>query len=216
LTQYKTIEEIDVVYELSKTRKKGETSPIEQIIADAVKVACDYLVPHGFDAYVWKALRPEERFYVKGLDLESCGEYRAGAYQELARGFGVKEYQQLLFSGKANRTRPKTATEFGAKLLGTGGFGDSLVRNALFAMSEVVHTGEVQPGKNWLRTEVKEYWQQRKKLLELLRYLSTMGVKLPRWQVDAKAASFWPGRWRMTIFRVIICSKAHLAQELHS
>src|SRR2546422_10523496 len=38
----------------------------------------------------------EERFYVKGLDIESHGELRAGAYQELARGFGVKEYQPRL------------------------------------------------------------------------------------------------------------------------
>ena len=193
LTQYKSIEDIDIAYELSKTRKRGETSPIEQIIAEAVKVACDYLVPQGFDAYVWKTLRPEERLYVKGLDLETHGEFRAGAYQELARGFGVKEYQPLLASGKANQTRLKTASEFGARLLGNGGFGASLVRHALFAMREVVRTGEVKTGKNWLRTEVQDYWQQRKHLLEILRYLSTMGLKLPHWREDARAAQLLAG-----------------------
>jgi adenine-specific DNA methylase len=193
LTQYKSIEDIDIAYELSKTRKRGETSPIERIIAEAVKVACDYLVPQGFDAYVWKTLMPEERFYVKGLDLESRGEYRAGAYQELARGFGVKEYQPLLASGKANQTRLKTATEFGTRLLSNGSFGTSLVRHALFAMREVVRTGEVKTGKSWLRTEVQDYWQQRKHLLEILRYLSTMGLKLPHWREDAKAAELLAG-----------------------
>jgi adenine-specific DNA methylase len=193
LTQYRSIEDIDVAHELAKPRKRGEPSPIEQIIANAVKVACDYLVPQGFDAFVWKTLTPEERFYVKGLDIESHGELRAGAYQELARGLGVKEYQPLLASGKANQTRLKTASEFGARLLGNSGFGASLVRYALFAMREVVRTGEVKAGKNWLRTEVQDYWPQRKHLLEILRYLSTMGLKLPHWQVDAKAALLLAG-----------------------
>jgi hypothetical protein len=193
LTQYRSIEDIDVAHELAKTRKRGEPSPIERIIADAVKVAHDYLVPQGFDAFVWKTLTPEERFYVKGLNIESHGELRVGAYQELARGFGVKEYQPLLASGKANQTRLKTASEFGARLLGNGGFSLSLVRHALFAMREVVRTGEVKTGKNWLRTEVQDYWPQRKNLLEILRYLSTMGLKLPHWQVDAKAAQLLAG-----------------------
>jgi putative DNA methylase len=193
LTQYRSIEDIDVAHELAKTRRRGELSPIEYIIADAVKVACDYLVPQGFDAFVWKTLTPEERFYVKGLDIESHGELRIGAYQELACGFGVKEYQPLLASSKANQTRLKTASEFGARLLGNGGFSVSLVRHALFAIREVVRTGEVKDGKNWLRTEVQDYWPQRKHLLEILRYLSTMGLKLPHWQVDAKAALLLAG-----------------------
>jgi hypothetical protein len=138
-------------------------------------------------------LTPEERFYIKGLDLESHGELRAGAYQELARGFGVKAYQPLLASGKANQTRLKTATEFGARQLGNGGFGDSLVRHALFAIREGVRTGETQPGKNWLRTEAPDYWQQRKNLLEILRYFATMGLKLPHWQAEARTAQLLAG-----------------------
>jgi putative DNA methylase len=42
-----------------------------------VNIACDYLVPKGFDTFAWKTLLPDERFYLKGLDLESHGEYRA-------------------------------------------------------------------------------------------------------------------------------------------
>jgi len=60
-------------------------------------------------------------------------------------------------------------------------------------MSEVGRTGEVHTGKHWLRTEVQDYWPQRKHLLEVLRYLSTMGLKLPHWQVDAKAALLLAG-----------------------
>ena len=42
-------------------------------------------------------------------------------------------------------------------------------------------------------TSVQDYWPQRKHLLEILRYLSTMGLKLPHWQVDAKAAQLLAG-----------------------
>ncbi|WP_416666333.1 anti-phage-associated DUF1156 domain-containing protein [Egbenema bharatensis] len=194
LTQYKNIEDIDVAYELSKPRKKGgDKSEIEKVIDEAVKIACDYLVPKGFDTFVWKNLTPEERFYLKGLDIESHGEYRTGAYQELARGFGLKDYKPFLESGKANQTRLKTATEFGTKTLGDIGFGASLVRNALFAIRETVRHESTQQGKSWLRAEVRDYWNQRKNLIEILRYLSTMGFKMGQWAIDAKAAELLAG-----------------------
>lgn len=193
LTQYKNIEEIDVAYELSKQRKKGETSPVEHIIANAVRVACDYLVPKGFDTFIWKTLTPVERLYLKGLEIESHGEFRSGVYQELARGFGIKEYKSMLESGKANQTRIKTATEFATKELSGTGLGSSIVRNALFAIREVVRTEEVPQGKNWLRNEVRDYWNQRTNLIEILRYLSTMGFKIAHWKRDAEAAALLAG-----------------------
>ncbi len=135
-----------------------------------MKIACDYLVPKGFDTFIWKTLTPDERFYLKGLDMESHGEYRSGAYQELARGFGIREYTDLLATGKANETHLKTATDFGTKLLNKDSvFSTSLVRNALFAIREVVRSEEVSSGKNWLRNEVLDYWNQRKTLIEILK-----------------------------------------------
>jgi len=85
----KTIEEIDVAYELSKTRNRNEKSPVAELIERAVKIACDHLIPNGIESHVWKPLSSLERLYLKGLELESHGEYRTGVYQELARGFGV-------------------------------------------------------------------------------------------------------------------------------
>jgi hypothetical protein len=193
LTQYKQIEDIDIAHELAKPRRRGEVSPIEQIIADAVKVACDHLVPLGFDQHVWKTLTPDERFYLKGLDLERHGEYRAGAYQELARGFGVKDYKALLAGSKANQTRLKTASEFGSRVLGDEGFGASLIRHALFAVRETTRSGETLDGKTWLRTEGAAYWQQRKNLITILRYLSVMGLMMPHWQHDANSARLLAG-----------------------
>lgn len=48
----------------------------------------DVHIPKGIEKTQWNELNPEERFYLKGLDLESQGETRSGSYQELARGYG--------------------------------------------------------------------------------------------------------------------------------
>jgi putative DNA methylase len=134
LTQYKGIEDIDVAYELARERKRGEQSPIEAIIEDAVKTASNYLVPDGIDSQLWKRLSPEEKLYLKCLEVESHGDYRSGVFQEFARGFGVRDYRFMLESGKANQTRLKTATEFKRRDWGTEGFGSSLLRHCLFAV----------------------------------------------------------------------------------
>ena len=138
-------------------------------------------------------LTPMERLYLKGLEMESHGEYRSGVYQELARGFGVNEYRAILGSGKANQTRLKTATEFSTKELGSNGFGASLVRNALFAIHDTVKNEDVQTGRNWLRNELQDYWNQRGSFIEILRYLSNMGFKIDHWKQDAEAAGLLAG-----------------------
>jgi len=193
LTQYKTIEDIDIQYELSKVRKKGDKSPIVEIIDNAVKIACDYLVPANFDSFIWKSITPEERFYLKGLDIESHGEYRSSVYQELARGFGLKDYKFCLETSKANENRLKTASEFANKNLGDLGFGSSLTRTALYAIREVVTSEDAQKGKMLLRSEVRDYWQQRRLIIEILKYLGTMEYKIPHWDKDAKAATLLAG-----------------------
>jgi adenine-specific DNA methylase len=193
LTKYRSIEDIDVSYELSKVRRKGEGSPIEAVISDAVKTACDHLVPKGFDQFTWKTLTPEERFYLKGLDLESHQEFRTSAYMELARGYGLRDYKSMLSSGKANQTRLKTASEFEAKVLGDSEFGRSLVRNALFATREALRQNEAQAGRKWLKTELPGYWSHRKSLIIILRYLASMELKVSGWKDDGHAAGLVAG-----------------------
>jgi hypothetical protein len=193
LTQYSRLGDLELQRELSRPRRRGEVSPIEQVIADAVKIAADHLVPKGFDPFIWKTLTPEERFYLKGLDLESHGELRAGAYQELARGFGVRDYTELLESGRANETRVRTACGFGRRALGGEGFGGSLVRNALFAVCEAVSSEDPLQGRAWLQNEVADYWNQRRALVEVLRYLARRGEHLAGWVGDARAAALVAG-----------------------
>jgi adenine-specific DNA methylase len=192
------IEEIDVAYELTKTRQKGEKSPVEQLIERAVKIACDHLVPRGVDTHLWKSLLALERFYLKGLELECHGEHRIGVYQELARGFGVDEYKPLLASIKANETRLKTASEFGNKEMGDAGFGATLVRHALFATCKTRETDGPRDGLTWLTTEVKDYASNRARILDILEYLATLRhhASLAHWRKDAEAAAILAGALR--------------------
>lgn len=189
LTHYKQIEDIDIERELSRARGKDKKNPLEGVIENAVKIACDYLVPVGIDSWVWKQLIPEERFYLKGLELESHGEYRTGAYQELARGFGIREYKNLQQSGKANETRLKTASEFKDRDVGGEGFSSSLVRNILFAIRQTRQEEDTAAGKVWLR-EFPGYWEKRKEIVELFRYFTSLGMNdsMEQWHKDSKAA----------------------------
>jgi putative DNA methylase len=197
LTRYRSIEDIDVARELARPKgKRAERSPLEAAIAEAVKIACDHLVPAGIDRPLWKALGPAERFYLKGLDLESRGEFRSGAYQELARGFGVRDYTALLGNDKANEVRLMTATEFGKKLLRAGedAFSESLLRHTLFAIREVAKSDQgSEPGRAWLKAEVENYWSHRKTLIAILQYLSRFQHSLPTWEQDAKSAALLAG-----------------------
>lgn len=188
LTSYKNIEDIDVQYELSKS---DANSPIVNIINEAVKIAFDYLTPNGFKTFTWKTLLPEERFYIKGLDTEKEGVYKISAYQELGRGFGVKEYSHMMASTKANQARLKTASEFAMKHTNESSkFGQSVLRNVLIALYKSSKEEDVTKGKAWLRNEVDGYWNERTKIVEILEYISTLEhiENMKHWEKDAKSA----------------------------
>lgn len=188
LTRYRNIEDIDIHYELTRERRSGEQSEIEKIIDSAVRVAMDYLVPTGFDRVVWRTLTPEERFYIKALEVQSHGEHRSGVYQEMARGYGLRDYRLFLKSDKANETRLMTAIEFGNKELGREGFGQSLLRQVLFAIRQTHQEENPRPGRHWLHTETPDYWGTRQRILTLMRYLETRCEGIPHWQEDVAAA----------------------------
>jgi len=190
LTQYRGIEDIDVAYELSRERARGEVSPIARIIEDAVKTASNFLVPTGLETHLWKKLIAVEKFYLKGVEVESHGDF-SGMCQEFARGLGLRDYQFLLESGKANQTRLKTANKLKRRDLGGEGFGTTVLRQALFAVFRVAESEETREGMTWLRTEIKDYWAQRETLVALLRYFARMSV--PHWQTDAAAAGLLAG-----------------------
>ncbi len=194
----RSIEEIDPAREIARVRPKGEVNPVEQLIRNAVKIACDHLVPRGIDRELWKTLSPLERFNLKGLEVETHGERRIGVYQELARGFGAADYDELLASTKANQTRIKTASEFGRRMLSGDGFASTLVRQILFAVHQVAKNEEVAVGRSYLRTEIAGYWNEREKIVEILEYLGALRNVggLEHWRKDAEAAALLAGAVR--------------------
>ena len=181
LTRYRSIEDLDISHELSRDRSRDKSDPITRIIAEAVRTASNLLAPKSLPDYIWRRLSPSEKFYIKGIDIERHGDFRAGVYQEFARGFGVQDYGHLLHTGNANQTRLKTATEFGR-----GDQDGSLVRHALFAVWRAVETGDVSESIVWLRSELPGYWSRREDLTVLLRYLAAIDVD--HWREDAAAA----------------------------
>ncbi len=195
MTQYSAIEGINIENELYREKQKGQKSEFEKLIDQAVETACNYLIPTGFDEFQWKSLTAPERFYLKGLELEKHGELRAGAYQELAKGFGIREYTFMYANTKANEVRFKTATEFKRANLRGDGFADSVMRHILFALHETVKTEKAKEGLNYLRSEIDDYWGQRKKIAEILRYLDRLHHvdHMPHWEVDAETAATLAG-----------------------
>ena len=192
------LEEIDPAREILRPRNPRKISPVEQLIRNAVKIACDHLVPTGIETYMWKGLSSMERFYLKGLEVESHGEYRSGVYQELARGFGATDYTSLLASTRANRTRLKAASQFGRRYLSGDGFAGSLVRQMLFAIYQVVKNEQTRDGLNWLKTELPDYWQVREKIIHILDFLAALRQvsDMTPWQKDAEAARLLAGAIR--------------------
>ncbi len=204
LTSYTSIEGWDIRHELFRVRGKNEPSEFERIIERAVQIATNYRVPRGITPPTWRNLDSIERLYLAGLELERHGELRQGAYQELARGFGVTEYRFLLGDTTANQARFKTPTEFGRSLLVTKGqntersaaaFASSLLRHLLFALHEVSRTDNPKEGLNYLKAERADYWSRREDILNLLHYFASSRNfhRLEHWKKDAEAANLLEG-----------------------
>lgn len=191
LTQYADIEGMDIRHELFRERVRGEKSEFERVIDRAVEIAADHLIPNGFDDFHWKSMSAPERLYLKGLELERHREARAGAYQELAKGFGVRDYAGLHAQAEANAVRFKTASEFKRQQLGGEGFGATLTRHLLYAIHESRRADSAQAGLTYLKTDgAIDYWSKRKTILALLAYLKPLAHvgHMPHWRADAEAA----------------------------
>jgi hypothetical protein len=193
LTGYKKIGDINIEYELTKPRESKSINPVEAIINTAIRTAYDYLIPQSFDSFIWKSLSPEERFFIKGMELEKSNVYQLGAYQEMARGFGVKDFKDMLASTRANQVRFKTPAEFGNRWLrGADTFGNTLLRQVIMAIGQSEKEENGQAGRAWLKNEVENYWDKRQVILELLRYLATTGHidHMEHWENSARYARY--------------------------
>lgn len=175
ITSFKEIAGIDIPYWLEKGRDTIEKNPIVELVQKAQSIAYDYLIPEGFDKFLWRDLTKEERFFIRGLELEMDNIYKVGDYQELARGFGVTDYSDMLYSTKANKARFKTAIEFKRSFINNGGFGNSLTRHLLVALQDVTKEKNVSAGLIYLKTTYQqdnEYWKKKNLMLGILNFIS--------------------------------------------
>ena len=206
LTSYAMIDGEDVQNELfrpvvPKGRGKNTAqskSRFEKVIDRAIEIACDYLIPRGLEEQ-WATQTADERLYLRAIDIESRGERRSGVYQELARGFGVRDVKVILQSERANSVRVKTATEFAARSLGGIDFAGTPLRRLLFAINETARTGNPDIGRRYLSDEMKgDYWSRRTQMVALLEWLALLGQQsgMAHWHGDAEAARLLAGRLR--------------------
>lgn len=204
LTSYSEIDEIDIARELRQPRKKGASSPITKLIEQAVEIATNEMVPRGLQSRTWRHLGPDERLYMKGIQVEASGEAREGVYAELARSFGSSRdgFADMLASNRANQTRFKTPSELRARNIsdvGTVGFGGSVLRRLLRAVFETAEHEELdpRPARQTLSVDLGQvYWQERNRLIEMLTFLRTQGEHLPHWTQDNAAIDALVGSMR--------------------
>ena len=213
LTHFSKIEDSAVEVELYREYKRGEKSHFEAVIERAIHIAGEILVPRGLED-AWRNLTLSERFYLRALDIESRGEHRQGMYQELARGFGLKDIKPLLLSDKANGARVRTPKDFGTVTLesadaqraitkgktGPHEFASTDVRHLLFAVREVSeNNSDTELGRTYLKDYLGSlYWSRRSKLIGILEWISCLSAfdGMEQWENDSTSARLLAGRLR--------------------
>ena len=73
---------------------------------------------------------------------------------------------------------------------GSGGFSASLLRNILAELYQCIRAENTLSGKNWLRNEVTDYWNQRTLIMELLDFIAALGEfdDMEHWKEEAHYA----------------------------
>jgi adenine-specific DNA methylase len=124
VTGYASIDGVDLETELRTPNAERGRSALRALMENAKRTATDFLVPPALDqalknivvaadAYrFWREFSPEEKFMLKGLELEQQGVFKIGAFQDLGRAYGLPKYEDLLGPTRANDTRTKLPKEF--------------------------------------------------------------------------------------------------------
>ena len=192
LTSYSNIGDMNLDYELDKAINDPKNSKVVDLIKRANIQAYNYIIPVGFDSYLWKDLSSAERFYIKGLESEKHGSYQISTYQEYARGFAIASYGQLMQNERANTCRLKTPTEFAMRTVrDVPGFEESTLRLVLAAIHIAVKEDEKPEKGLWhIKNNLPDYWSKRDMLKQLLAFLKdTKNIaNMPHWSESAQMA----------------------------
>lgn len=193
LTSFKTIEDLDLDYELNLAINNPTQSNIVKIIDSAKKIAYDCVIPLDFESYLWKDLSNAEKFYIKGLESEKHGNYQISTYQEFARGFSIGGYGQMMASEKANTARLKTPFEMAGRTINdVPDFEKSLLRTIFMGIFTGIKEDE-NPVKalGYIKNELSNYWDKRdmiKQLLSFIKDTKDIDNMAPHWEQSANMA----------------------------
>ena len=179
LTRYSTIDGVSMPQEAMRPRVKGQSTMVDELIAFAVNIANEYLVPEGVDRSVWEKSSGIERFYMKMLDMESKGIHVLSNYQNFAKAFKVQDYGAVMDEVKANHANLKSAAQLGKRGMTAGEeFGPTVLRSVLYAV-HLLQENKVKPEDvmHQLRDLVPDYFRERDRLTALADYVSKKTAK---------------------------------------
>ncbi len=180
LTAYTVIDGKDMVTESRAPKLPGRKSFVEELIDFAVQTAVQFLVPQGFDKGEWQKLAPVERFYLKMTQMESMGNKTLDNYQNMAKAFKVRHFDQLLSeNSKANAARLKGASELKASFMsGDAEMAGTPLRALLYALYELGLEKETDDVLLHLMENCPNFLQVKPLLIKMADFLASMRTGL--------------------------------------
>jgi len=173
LTGFTRIGGEDVTSFALRPRRKGETTVVDEIVAQAAETANGLLVPDGLGPETWAAISGILRFYLRMLDMETTGAAKLDNYQNFAKAFRVADYAAIMASIKPNAARLKAVTEFKPRdLTDRTEIGPTPLGALIVAIQEFLAEKEPEVVMANLRDAVPDYLGLRPKLVDMTRFIA--------------------------------------------
>nr|WP_155998024.1 anti-phage-associated DUF1156 domain-containing protein [Thioalkalivibrio sp. ALMg13-2] len=140
LTGYTKIDGREVSSFALQPKKRGHKNVVDEIVEYAAEIANNALVPEALKAInedTWEHLSGIERFYVRLLAIEEAGQFKLDNYQNFGKAFRV-DYQPLMASMKADKSRLKGAEDFKGRELLNGDLAGTRLGEVLLAIRELM------------------------------------------------------------------------------
>ncbi|MDW7774363.1 MAG: DUF1156 domain-containing protein [Desulfobulbaceae bacterium] len=116
VTGYAAIDGVDLEAELCTPNRERGRSALRVLMENAKRTATDFLVPPVMERAIkkyaagdlyqfWREFSAEEKFLLKGLELEQQGMFKISAFQDLGRAYGLANYESFMGPVRANDSR---------------------------------------------------------------------------------------------------------------
>jgi putative DNA methylase len=173
LTGYTSLGGEDVTSFALRSRRKAETTLVDEIVEQAAETANSLLVPAGLTRETWAAIGGIQRFYLRMLDMETTGAAKLDNYQNFAKAFRVRDYAAVMASIKPNAARLKSITEFNTRdLTDRTEIGPTLLGALIIAIQEFLAEKDPQEVMNNLREALVDYLDKRPVLMDMADFVA--------------------------------------------